>query len=312
MQRTLARPFTVEGIGVHGGQQATATIHPAACGNGIEFIRSDIKTGNSIVEARFDAVSQTMLNTTISNEDGVTVSTIEHLMAALAGCGVDNARIEIDGPEVPIMDGSAQQFTAAILKAGLIEQDEPLRAIRILETIDVEHDGKIAALEPSETFEIAFEIDFADPAIGRQRRDECMAGDSFLRSYAQCRTFGSLKDVEMLREKGFAKGGSLQNAVVVDSGRILNRDGLRCSDEFVRHKMLDVVGDLALAGAPIIGRYTGLKSGHDMTNRLLRKLFESPGSWEYVEVVDRASVAPDYASTLAIKEQMPHRRAISA
>lgn len=296
MQRTLARPFTVKGIGVHGGQRATATILPASSDSGICFVRTDIMDRDNVIDARFDTVTATALSTTVSNEARVSVSTIEHLMAALAGAGIDNARVEIDGPEMPIMDGSAREFVREILAAGTIDQDEPLRAIRILETIRVELDGKVAALEPSDAFEIAFEITFDDAAIGHQSRTERMTGDSFIRDYAQCRTFCSLGDVEMLRSKGFALGGSLQNAIVVDSGRVLNRGGLRHADEFVRHKMLDAVGDLALAGAPIIGRYVGARAGHDMTNRLLHALFQAPHAWRFEDVADRGAVVPDYAT----------------
>ena len=296
MQRTIARPFSIQGIGVHGGQQARATVLPASSDSGICLVRVDVSDRDNVIDARFDTVTATALSTTVSNSAGVSVSTIEHLMAALAGAGIDNARIEIDGPEMPIMDGSSREFIAQILTAGTIEQDEPLRAIRILETIRVEHDGKTAALEPCDAFEVAFEIDFEDAAIGQQRRSARMTGDSFVRDYAQCRTFCSLGDVEMLRSKGFARGGSLQNAIVVDAGRVLNRGGLRHADEFVRHKMLDAVGDLALAGAPIIGRYVGARAGHDMTNRLLHALFQAPHAWKFEDVADRGAVAPDYAT----------------
>ena len=302
MQRTLARAFTVEGIGVHGGQRATAEIHPAPCDSGVRFLRTDVTTEDNLVDARFDTVTATKLSTTISNQSGISVSTIEHLMAALAGCGVDNALVEIDGPEVPIMDGSARHFSAAILRAGIIEQDEPLRAIRITAPIRVEHQGKVAVLEPADSFEVVFEIDFADRAIGRQIRAERMIGDTFLRDYAGSRTFCSLGDVEALRAKGFGLGGSLLNAVVVDSGRVLNREGLRHKDEFVRHKMLDAIGDLALAGAPVIGRFTGTKAGHDITNRLLHALFSSPHCWVYEVVENRGAVTLDHASTSALPE----------
>jgi len=288
MQRTLARAFTVEGIGVHGGQRATAEIHPAPCDSGVRFLRTDVTTEDNLVDARFDTVTATKLSTTISNQSGISVSTIEHLMAALAGCGVDNALVEIDGPEVPIMDGSARHFSAAILRAGIIEQDEPLRAIRITAPIRVEHQGKVAVLEPADSFEVVFEIDFADRAIGRQIRAERMIGDTFLRDYAGSRTFCSLGDVEALRANGFALGGSLLNAVVVDSGRVL--------------KMLDAIGDLALAGAPVIGRFTGTKAGHDITNRLLHALFSSPHCWVYEVVENRGAVTLDHASTSALPE----------
>ena len=296
MQRTIARAAKLTGIGVHRGEPATARILPAPCDYGIRFIRTDVIGLDKMVEARFDAVTDTALCTTIANADRVSVATIEHLMAALAGCGIDNATVEIDGAEAPIMDGSAAPFVRAIRAAGVIEQAEPLRALRILKPVRVEHEGRVAALEPAETFEIDFRIEFDASAIGTQQRAEAMHGDAFLRHYADSRTFGRLEDVEKLRQLGFARGGSLENAVVVDGDRVLNPGGLRHRDEFVRHKMLDVVGDLALAGAPIIGRYRGLRAGHDMTNRLLHALFAERAAWRYEIVEGRGALVPDLAS----------------
>jgi len=294
MQRTLARKARLSGIGVHGGHPATATILPAPCDTGVRFMRLDVDTLDNLIDARFDGVTDTSLCTCIGNRDGVKVSTIEHLMAALAGAGIDNALVEIDGPEIPIMDGSAKPFLAALLAAGTMEQDEPLRAIRILKPVSVTLGDKTAELLPADHFEIEYDIDFIDSAIGRQRRVERFTGDAFVRNYADARTFCTLGDVEALRRIGFARGGTLQNAIVVDKGRVLNREGLRHRDEFVRHKMLDAVGDLALAGVPIIGRYRGVRAGHDMTNRLLRALFADSSAWRYEEVADRGLVAPDY------------------
>ena len=296
MQRTLARAVHMNGIGVHKGEAARIRVMPAPCDYGVRFMRTDVVGLDAMVEARFDAVVDTALCTRIGNNDGVSVSTIEHLMAALAGCGVDNALIELDGPEVPIMDGSSAPFVSAFLGAGVIDQDEPLRVIRILSSVSVEHDGRIASLHPSDSFEIEFKIDFDAEAIGVQHRSDCFAGDCFIEDYADSRTFGRLEDIEKLRALGFARGGSLDNAIVVDGSKVLNEGGLRHKDEFVRHKMLDTVGDLALSGAPILGRYCGLKSGHDMTNRLLHKLFDTPRAWQYEIVIDRTAVAPDYLS----------------
>ncbi len=294
MQRTLARTIRLSGIGVHSGASAHATIIPAPCDTGVRFIRIDIEDRDNLIDARFDTVTDTALCTCIGNNDGVKVSTIEHLMAALAGCGIDNALIEVDGPEVPIMDGSAAPFIEAILAAGTIEQDEPLRVIRILKPISITLGDKTAELMPADQFEIEYDIDFTDSAIGKQHLFEQFTGDTFVRSYADARTFCTLGDVEALREMGFARGGTLQNAIVVDAGRVLNRGGLRHRDEFVRHKMLDAIGDLALAGAQIIGRYRGIRAGHDITNRLLHELFADPTAWRYEEVTDRGSIAPDY------------------
>ena len=298
MQRTLARAVHMNGIGVHKGEAARVRITPAPCDFGVRFMRTDVVGLDAMVEARYDAVVDTALCTRIANSDGVSISTIEHLMAALAGCGIDNALVELDGPEIPIMDGSSAPFVSAFLGAGVIDQDEDLRAIRVLSSVSVEHDGRFAALHPSEGFEIEFKIDFDAKAIGVQHRSDRFSGDCFIADYADARTFGRLEDIEKLRSLGFARGGSLENAIVVDGGKVLNEGGLRHHDEFVRHKMLDAVGDLALSGAPILGRYCGIKSGHDMTNRLLHKLFETPNSWCFEVVTDRTSVAPDYLSNV--------------
>ena len=302
MQRTLARAVHMTGIGVHKGEAAHIRVLPAPCDYGVRFMRTDVVGLDSMVEARFDAVIDTALCTRIGNSDGVSVSTIEHLMAALAGCGIDNALVELDGPEIPIMDGSAAPFVTAFLGAGVVDQDEPLRVIRILSSISVEHDGRVASLAPSDAFEIEFKIDFQDGAIGVQHRTDRFAGDCFIEDYADSRTFGRLEDIEKLRALGFARGGSLDNAIVVDGDKVLNKGGLRHKDEFVRHKMLDAVGDLALSGAPIIGRYCGVKSGHDMTNRLLHKLFETPSAWCFDVIMDRTSVAPDYMNDVPMAE----------
>jgi UDP-3-O-[3-hydroxymyristoyl] N-acetylglucosamine deacetylase len=194
------------------------------------------------------------------------------------------------------MDGSAAPFIEAIIGAGTVEQDEPLRVIRILKPVKVSLGDKTAELLPAERFEIEYDIDFADSAIGKQHRTEQFTGDAFLRDYANARTFCTLGDVEALRKLGFARGGTLQNAIVVDAGRVLNRDGLRHRDEFVRHKMLDAVGDLALAGVPVVGRYRGVRAGHDMTNRLLHALFADPSAWRYEELSERGTIAPDYTT----------------
>ncbi len=296
MQNTLARPVHMTGIGVHRGVTANIRILPADPGHGILFKRTDITGTENIVHAKYDLVTDTALCTTISNSKGVSISTIEHLMAALAGCGVDNVVVELDGPEIPIMDGSSGPFVKEILSAGIVAQGKPLRVLKILSPVSVEHEGRTAALYPSETFEIEFRIDFRDAAIGKQVRSDRFADDSFIRNYADARTFGRLEDVEKLRSLGFAKGGSLENAVVVDGAMVLNKGGLRYGDEFVRHKMLDAVGDLALAGSPVIGKYTGVKSGHDMTNRLLHKLFATHGAWRYGTVNKRTGILPDYSN----------------
>lgn len=256
------------------------SIRPAFAGHGIWFRRTDISQGDNLIAAAWDNVADTRLNTRIANADGASVSTVEHVMAALAGCGVHNALIEVDGPEVPVFDGSSMTFARGILDAGVVEQDCPLSVIRIKEAVRFEHGDAYAELKPAQTAEIGFTIDFADAAIGRQSHSQTMANGAFLRELCNCRTFCRQSDVDAMRASGLALGGGLQNAIVVEGSRVLNPEGLRRPDEFVRHKMLDVLGDLALAGAPIVGRYEGYKAGHAMTNAVLRKLFATPSAYE--------------------------------
>ncbi|MEL6979023.1 MAG: UDP-3-O-acyl-N-acetylglucosamine deacetylase [Pseudomonadota bacterium] len=287
MQATVAEPVEFSGVGVHGGDAVTCTVRPAPADAGVTFRRIDLPDGENIVQARFDRVADTRLCTVLSNECGATVSTVEHLMAALAGLGVCNAAIDLDGPEVPIMDGSSAPFVEGVTAVGVRAQRGGQRAIRILREISIEKDGKRASLSPSPRFEMRFEIDFEDAAIGRQARSMTLVNGAFIEELAKARTFGRLCDIEALRKIGLGRGGSLENAIVVDGARVLNADGLRYQDEFVRHKMLDAIGDLALAGAPIIGRYEGVRAGHEMTNLLLRALFAAPDAFDYVEY-DRA------------------------
>jgi UDP-3-O-[3-hydroxymyristoyl] N-acetylglucosamine deacetylase len=253
-------------------------VRPAAAG-GLRFRRTDVTDRDNVIPARYDLVSDTRLNTRLTNAAGVSVSTVEHLMAALAGTGVWNAVVDIDGPEVPIMDGSAARFVQKIVATGLRHLPGPMRAIRVLEPVRVFQDGAWAELVPAPALRIAFEIDFEDEAIGRQLQALDLVNGVFVRELADCRTFCRRGDVEAMQAAGLALGGSLDNAIVVDGGEILNPEGLRRSDEFVRHKMLDALGDLALAGAPILGAYRGVRAGHGVTNALLRRLFATPGAW---------------------------------
>lgn len=259
-------------------------IGPAPAGHGILFRRTDVALDTGDIPARWDHVVDTRLCTRLGNEHGASVGTVEHLMAALAGCGVTDALISLAGPEVPIMDGSAAPFVAALLRAGIVETGRPCRAIRVREHVTVEQDGKRAELLPANHFEMDFAIEFDDPAIGAQRSALTLVDGAFVEELGECRTFGRLCEVEQLRAMGLARGGSLQNAIVVDRGRVLNPEGLRRADEFVRHKMLDAVGDLALAGAPIVGRYVAHRGGHEMTNRLLRALFARPEAWSWIDL----------------------------
>jgi UDP-3-O-[3-hydroxymyristoyl] N-acetylglucosamine deacetylase len=280
-QITLARSVPFEGVGIHTGQVTRVTLRPAAPDAGVRFLRTDVRDRDPAVPARAEAVCQTRLGTVIGNGDGVTVSTIEHLMAAFCGLGVDNALVEIDGPEVPIMDGSCRAFVAAIDSAGRKAQSARRRYIEILEPVVVAEDDKSARLSPAEGFEVAFEIAFDSVAIGRQRVDIGIDEMVFREELAPCRTFGFLHEVEALRQAGLARGGSLDNVLVIEGDKVLNPEGLRRFDEFVRHKALDAVGDLYLLGAPLMGRYEGLYSGHGLNNALVRALLARPDAWRF-------------------------------
>jgi UDP-3-O-[3-hydroxymyristoyl] N-acetylglucosamine deacetylase len=278
-QHTLAGPAIFAGVGVHSGQHVRVSIRPAPAGTGVVFVRTDITDRDNRVPARAEAVVQTRLGTVIGNEAGATVSTVEHLMAALAALGVDNAVVELDGPEVPIMDGSAEPFVEILDRTGLRRQEASRNYIEILETVEVVEDDKRAALSPSDRFEMAFEVLFDSEAIGRQRVDMVLDEDSFRAEFADCRTFGFASEVDALRAAGLARGGSLDNVVVIEGDEIVNPEGLRRPDEMVRHKALDALGDLYLLGAPLIGRFEGLYSGHGINNALVRALLARPESW---------------------------------
>lgn len=284
MQRTLKQSIEIVGKGLHSGKRALMRVSPASAEYGIWFRRVDITDRDNLIPALYDHVNDTQLCTRLANEAGVEVSTVEHLMAALAGTGIHNAMIEIDGPEIPIMDGSSAPFVSAILNAGVQEQDAPLRAIRILKDVSISIDGFSARLSPSDSIEIEFEIDFDEAAIGQQSKSLKMANGAFVRELSNCRTFCRRRDVDMMQSAGLALGGGLDNAIVVDGAEVLNPEGFRRADECVRHKMLDALGDLALAGSPIIGRYQGERAGHRATNLLLRELFARPDAWELIEV----------------------------
>ncbi|MBY6046824.1 UDP-3-O-acyl-N-acetylglucosamine deacetylase [Vannielia litorea] len=282
MQTTLNKSVTLSGVGLHSGRPARITLKPAMADQGIWFRRTDAVEGDAFLPARWDAVVESPLCTLLTNDDGVSLSTVEHVMAALAGCGVHNALVEVSGPEVPILDGSAAPFVSAILRAGLRELDAPVRAIRVLKPVEVKRGEAVARLEPSESLIIDFSIDFEDAAIGAQDKVMNMANGAFVRELCDSRTFCRAADVEAMRSEGKALGGTYLNAVVVEGDRVLSPGGLRHEDEPVRHKMLDALGDLALAGHPILGHYTGERAGHAMTNALLRALFADPEAYEVV------------------------------
>jgi UDP-3-O-[3-hydroxymyristoyl] N-acetylglucosamine deacetylase len=283
VQNSLISPATFDGFGLHTGAPVRMVVRPAPADHGVWFRRTDVTDRDPMVPARWDAVTPSRLCTVVENAAGVSISTIEHVMAALAGSGIHNALIDIDGPEVPILDGSARPFVKGFLAAGLDELDAPVRAIRVLKPVEVREGEAVARLDPADMLEIDFRISFEDAAIGTQTRRLNMANGAFVRELSDSRTFCRQSDVEAMREAGLALGGTLENAVVFEGAQVLSPGGLRHADEPVRHKMLDAVGDLALAGGPILGRYTGERAGHAMTNRLLRALFADPTAFLLVD-----------------------------
>jgi UDP-3-O-[3-hydroxymyristoyl] N-acetylglucosamine deacetylase len=279
LQHTLAGPAVCAGVGVHSGRRARLAIRPAAPNTGIVFVRSDLNEADNRIRVAPHAVARTQLNTEIANSSGVSLSTIEHLMAAFAALDVDNAIIEVDGPEVPIMDGSALPFVQLLDRAGRKTQDAPRAYIEVLETVEVTEGVKYAAIHPCDRFEIDVEINFTSAAIGRQRVELAVTERSFRDEMAAARTFGFVQEVEALRQAGLARGGSLENAIVLDGDAILNPEGLRMKDEFVRHKALDAIGDLYVLGAPLLGRFESRYGGHALNNKLVRALAERRDAW---------------------------------
>jgi len=268
-------------VGIHTGAYTRVSVRPAPIDSGIVFVRTDVTEVDNQVLVSPETVCKTQLGTVIGNAAGVTVATIEHLMAAFVMLGVDNAVVEVDGPEMPIMDGSSLPFIRVLDRAGLRLQDAPRRYIEILEAVEVVDGDKRAALKPVLGFQVAFEIRFPTPAIGRQAIDMAMDEQAFRAELADCRTFGFLHEVEALRSMGLARGGNMDNVVVIDGDRVLNPEGLRRPDEFVRHKALDAIGDLFVLGAPVLGRYEGELAGHAMNNLLVRALAARPSAWRY-------------------------------
>ncbi|HEY1721852.1 MAG TPA: UDP-3-O-acyl-N-acetylglucosamine deacetylase [Magnetospirillaceae bacterium] len=285
-QRTLKTSISCAGVGLHSGTRVTMTLHPAEPDTGIRFRRVDIAGGGAIVPALWSSVGDTRLNTCLKDDAGHQVRTVEHLMSALAGMGVDNALIDITGPEVPAMDGSAAPFLFLVECAGVVEQDASRRAIKVLRRVTVRDGEKVAELLPSTGFSLEVTIDFPVAAIRRQETTVVMSAGAFKNEISRARSFGFEQEVTALRAAGLALGGSLENAIVIssDGQRVLNEDGLRYEDEFVRHKILDAIGDLSLAGAPLIGHFRGVRCGHEMNNRLLRSLFADSTAWALVDM----------------------------
>lgn len=280
-QMTVARKVRCAGIGLHTGINCSLTIGPAAPDTGIIFVRRDVSKEVKI-KAHIDNVVDATLATTLGAE-GVKISTVEHLLAAFAGLGIDNAEVEVDGPEVPIMDGSAEPFHLLIKRAGMQRQDKVKKFVIIKHPVTVAEDDRQATLLPSNDFKISYTIDFKHPLISNQYYLVQISNGNFEREICPARTFGFLKDYEILKAKGFARGGSLNNAIVVDERKVLNAEGLRFGDEFVRHKILDSIGDLWLIGAQVIGHFIGYKSGHTLNHKLIHKLLAHKDWWKLVE-----------------------------
>ncbi len=264
------------------------TLLPGEPDTGIVFKRTDISGGGSCIPASWDNVVDTMLCTTLGNAEGVKIGTVEHLLSALSGAGIDNLVVEVNGPEVPVMDGSAAPFLFLFECAGIVEQDAPRKYIRVLKAVSIEAGDASATLLPGDGCTFDFEINFDSAAVSRQTISVDLADDFFRKEISRARTFGFLHEIEQLREAGLAKGGSLDNAVVVSGDKVINEDGLRYDDEFVRHKVLDAVGDLFLAGGSVIGHFAGVCSGHAANNKLLRALFADPEAWCYAEIESQA------------------------
>jgi len=299
-QRTLKTPIRATGVGLHTGEKVYMCLSPAPANTGIVFRRTDL---DPIVEIRAqpDTVGDTMLGTTLV-QGGVRVATVEHLLSAMAGLGIDNAYVDLSAAEVPIMDGSAAPFVYLVQSAGIAEQNVPKRFIRVSRPVEVRDGDKWARLDPFDGFKVSFEIEFDHPVFKAHLRRESMdfSSTSYLKDVARARTFGFMRDLETLRSSNMVMGGSLDNAVVLDNYRILNEDGLRYENEFVRHKILDAIGDLYLLGHSLIGEFTGFKSGHGLNNLLLRTMVSRQECWEPVTYSDLADAPISYVAPLAV------------
>ncbi len=285
-QNTINNAANLSGVGLHSGSKVNLSILPAEENEGIWFKRKDVVGFNPLVKADYKNVTQTTLGTTLANEHGTIVATVEHLMAALWGAGIDNAIIEVEGPEIPIMDGSSEPFLEAIYKAGgATDQTDKIQYIKVLKDIEFEDGDKKVSISPDNSFKVDLEIDFDDETIAYQRDSFDSSKTTFAEYISKARTFGFEHEVEYLRSKGLARGGSLDNAIVVSTKKgILNKEGLRFENEFVRHKILDAIGDLYLAGGKLLGSVKGYKSGHEVNNKLLHKLFADSSSYELATI----------------------------
>lgn len=305
-QKTIKHEISCVGTGLHTGNKISMTLKPADVNTGIVFHRTDIAGQDAYIPARHDHVVDTRMCTCIGNKDGVKVATIEHLMAAIHAMGVNNLLIEINGPETPVMDGSSAPFVFLLECAGIRAQKAPLKALRILKPVSYKSGDKEVTLSPAESgLKMHFSIDFPAAIIGHQEATLDLTATNFKNMFSRARTFGFLQDIEMLRSVGLARGGSLDNAILVNDNTIMNKEGLRYSNEFVRHKMLDAVGDLYMAGMPLIAEFSGSRSGHTDTNALLAAVFADESSYE---IVDQATYysSLEEASSVDTDEDMSH------
>ena len=294
-QRTISNPIKAVGIGLHSGKKVTMELLPAEIDSGIKFIRTDLNP-NVEIPAIFKFVGDTTLSTTLYKE-GARVATIEHLLSAIAGLGIDNCLIKLDGPEIPIMDGSAGPFVFLIQSAGISEQSEIKKFIKVKKEVKVEKGDSFAAIRPFDGFKDDFTIEFDDPTINKYASSSVIdfSSTSFVKEVCRARTFGLTKDLDYLRSQDLALGASVSNAIAVGEEGIDNEEGLRFDDEFVKHKMLDAIGDLYLLGHNLIGEFTGYKSGHFLNNELLRKILDQENAWELVQYEDKSSAPISYS-----------------
>jgi len=296
-QRTLKNVIRATGVGLHTGEKISLTLRPAPVDTGVVFRRVDLDPPLEI-KASPENVGDTSLSTTLVS-DGVRISTVEHLLSAMAGLGIDNAYVDVSAPEVPIMDGSAGPFVFLLQSAGIVEQNAAKRFIRINKSVEIKENDKWARFDPFDGFKVGFVIDFDHPVFkaGPQKAELDFSTTSFVKEVSRSRTFGFMRDFEALRSRNLALGGSLDNSIAVDDHRILNEDGLRYEDEFVKHKILDAIGDLYLLGHGLIGAFSGYKSGHALNNKLLRKLIQEVEAWEEVTFEDGEETVPIFYSS---------------
>lgn len=291
-QRTLRQPIHCAGVGLHSGAAVSMSLFPADPDSGIRFRRSDLSRTPIEINATWRNAIESPLSTTLVGEDGTRISTVEHLLSAFYGCGIDNALVEISGGEVPAMDGSAAPFVFLIRSAGCVEQGAPRRAVKILKTVGIRDGDRFLSLAPGGPLSLDCEIQFDNPLVGRQALTLDLSPSSYENAIAPARSFGFLADVASLHAQGLARGGSLENAIVIGETRILNEGGLRFEDEFVRHKMLDAIGDLYLAGGPIVGAFRSRRAGHSLNLRLLKTLFSDQSAWCWCELGAPATQGP--------------------